>query len=181
MPKRSLTPFEAEEARLVFSSSLDTSSIVLHEQAAWPDHIAAIGSSLHGDPQPSHNAITLGNHIYFPIELATHSNVNHAQSLGQMAWLVHELTHCWQFQHYGITYFLKALWVQLRLGSNAYAYGWESGLEQALDAGDTFSDFNPEQQGEIARHYYYRLKQGLDTSAWQPWIQAIQVTGTLLS
>jgi hypothetical protein len=170
-----------EEARLVFASSLNTTPIVLHELVAWPDRLAAIGSGLHGDPQPSHNAITLGNHIYFPIELATESELYNEHNLGQMAWLIHELTHCWQFQHSGISYFLKALSVQLRLGSKAYAYGWESGLKQAIEAGDNFSHFNPEQQGEITRHYYYRLKQSLDTSAWRPWIQAIQATGTFNS
>lgn len=179
MAKRGLTPFETEESRLVFAGSLNTSRIVLHERVSWPDRLAAIGAGLHGDPQPSHNAVTLGNHIYFPVELETDQELNHGHNLAQMAWLIHELTHCWQFQHGGIMYLLKALWVQLRLGSNAYSYGWESGLEQAIEAGQTFSNFNPEQQGEIARHYYYRLKQGLDTSAWLPWIQAIQAKGTL--
>jgi hypothetical protein len=62
------------------------------------------------------------------------------------------------------------------MGSAAYAYGWESGLTAALARGDRLEDFNPEQQAEIARHYYYRLKKGLDVSAWKPWIQALQAT-----
>ena len=175
MSGRVLTPVEIEEARLVFAESVRTSRIRLHEGAAWTDRIAAIGSRLHGTPPPSHNAITLANHIYFPVALNIDPIEDPEGSLGRMAWLIHELTHCWQYQHTGIGYFFRAFWAQIRLGSDAYAYGWSSGLERALAMGDTFSDFNPEQQGEITRHYYYRLKQGLDTSAWLPWIQAIQM------
>jgi hypothetical protein len=181
MPRRGLNSFEIEQAQLVFASTLDNASIVLHEHVAWPDRIAAIGARLRGDPKPSHNAVTLGNHIYFPIKLETTANIETQLSLRHMAWLIHELTHCWQFQHEGISYFFKALWAQIRFGSDAYAYGWKSGLERAFNAGEAFSDFNPEQQGEIARHFYYRLKQDLDTSAWRPWILAIQATGTDLS
>jgi hypothetical protein len=176
MSKRGLTPFEVEEARLVFAGSLDTTPIVVHENVAWPDRVAALGAGFHGDTPPSHNAITLGNHIYFPVEVRTDPAFDGDITLGRMAWLIHELTHSWQYQHRGIGYFYGALWAQIRLGSDAYAYGWEAGLEQALANGDLFLDFNPEQQGEIARHFYYRLKQGLDTIAWRPWIQAIQAT-----
>lgn len=178
MTKRALTQFETAEASLVFGHSLDASAVVLHENISWPDRVAALGAGLHGDPPPSHNAITLGNHIYFPIELETEATEHPERALRDMAWLIHELTHCWQFQHEGIMYFFKALWAQLRLGTGAYAYGWTSGLEQAILDGKRFSDFNPEQQGEITRHFYYRLKHNLDTGPWLPWIQVIQATGS---
>jgi hypothetical protein len=160
----------------VFADSLITEHVLLHEHIAWPDHIGAIGARLHGNPAPSHNAITLGNHLYFPVALATDATIDAEAALGDMAWLIHELTHCWQFQKSGVGNFFRALALQIRQGTQAYAYGWESGLEQALNRGDVISDFNPEQQGEITRHYYYRLKRGLDISAWRPWIQAIQAS-----
>jgi len=176
MPKRGLSAIEIEEAKLVFANSLASERVVIHEEIAWPDRIAALGASLHGNSAPSHNAITLGNQLYFPVVLSTDPTLDAETALGDMAWLIHELTHCWQYQKGGIGYFFRALGVQLRDGAQAYAYGWETGLAQALARGDTFSDFNPEQQGEITRHYYYRLKRGLDTQAWRPWIQAIQAT-----
>ncbi len=176
MSRRGLTDWEADEARLVFSTSLDITRVVVHEGVTWPNWLAAINAKLHRTPPPSHNAVTLGNHIYFPVVLATDTSPDVDQATRQMAWLVHELTHCWQFQKVGIRSFFAALVAQIRLGSQAYAYGWEYGLEQALAKGETLSAFNPEQQGEITRHYYYRLKQGLDISAWRPWIQMMQAT-----
>lgn len=173
MSGRGLTTFEEDEARVVFAASLDFSRVRIHEETAWPDRIASIGARLHSATPPSHNAITLGNQMYFPVILGI-AEEDGDQQLTSMAWLIHELTHCWQYQHGGAGYFLKALWAQIRLGSDAYAYGWQAGLRQALAEGDTLADFNPEQQGEITRHYYYRLKRGLDTSAWLPWIQAIR-------
>jgi hypothetical protein len=175
MSKRGLSSVEIDEARLVFANNLDLDCIVVHERVQWPIWIARLGAGLHRESPPSRNAVTLGNHLYFPIALRIDPIIDPEASLSQMAWLIHELTHTWQYQHAGIGYFFRALWVQLRLGTAAYAYGWEGGLEEALARGDTLDDFNPEQQGEITRHYYYRLKRGLDITAWYPWIQAIQM------
>lgn len=174
MSKRGLSLVEIEQVRLIFASNLDTGSVILHEDIPWPDQIAGLAARLRGDAPPSHNAVTFGNHIYFPIQLSTDPNVDAEVALKHMAWLIHELTHSWQYQMGGIGYLFRALAVQIRLGPQAYAYGWESGLELALTQGAVFSDFNPEQQGEITRHYYYRLKRGLNIDAWIPWIQAIQ-------
>ena len=170
MSKRLMTEYEMSEARKVFAQSLDFNQISIHEEIQWPDRLAKLGSLFHRTEPPTHNAVTLGNHIYFPIELQT-------AEVKDMAWLVHELMHCWQFQHRGIRYLLEALSAQWRLGPSAYAYGWKAGLKTALDQGKSFDDFNPEQQGEIARHFYYRLINDLDVQPWQPWIQAIQIRG----
>jgi hypothetical protein len=92
-----------------------------------------------------------------------------------MSWLIHELTHVWQFQRDGWIYFFEALWTQLKYGPDSYAYGWETGLIEARANGKKLWDFNREQQGDIVKHFYYRHRQALDTTAWDPFISDLQV------
>lgn len=165
---RKLTQLEIDEARIVFDSSLDYAHIKLHEDARWPDWLASLSARISGAPPPTHNAVTLGNRLYFPVQLRTRPDTDSGFSLSDMAWLVHELTHAWQYQNQGWSYLWQAIQAQIRLGHDAYDYGWEQGLIEAQSRGDSLYDFNPEQQGDIARHYYYRHKQGLDTQAWVP-------------
>ena len=165
---REMTAFEIAEARFVFNSALDYSRIRIAEGVLWPDRLAQISAWLGQYAAPTHNAITLGNKLYFPVTLRTIPSSADGFSLDDAAWLVHELTHAWQFQHQGITYLLEAIRAQVTLGPSAYDYGWEAGLNEATVRGDSLYDFNPEQQGDIARHYYYRHKQDLDVQAWLP-------------
>lgn len=67
-----------------------------------------------------------------------------------MNWLIHELTHAWQYQHIGIRYLFKAILGHIRLGPKVYEYGGEKGLREAVADGVEFTSFNPEQQGDIA-------------------------------
>ncbi|MGD2058436.1 MAG: hypothetical protein PVF85_05140 [Anaerolineales bacterium] len=163
---RELTQIEIDESRSVFGSSVNYNRIKVFEGARWPDWIAQAASRLGGSPAPTHNAVTLGNRLYFPTTLRTHPDGDGQFSLQDMAWLVHEITHAWQYQRQGWSYLRKAISAQVKLGADAYNYGWEQGLNEAVQRGDSLDDFNPEQQGEIARHFYYRQKQGLDTQAW---------------
>lgn len=170
MMSRRLSQVEIDEARLVFGTSLEYSRVVLHEAARWPDWIARLAARIAGRPAPTHNAITIGNRIYFPLELQTPTENNGAVSLHDMAWLIHELTHVWQYQLEGWRSWWDAFKAQIRLGPHAYDYGWEQGLNAARARGESLFDFNPEQQGDIARHFYYRFKQGLNTTAWDPFV-----------
>jgi tetratricopeptide (TPR) repeat protein len=68
---RTLSKVEIDEARLVFGSGITYDPIRIHENANWPDAIAEIGSKLNGTPMIVANAITLGNHCYFPTILVT--------------------------------------------------------------------------------------------------------------
>lgn len=170
---RLLTALETGEASVVFGDALEYGGVRLQEDARWPDWLAQTMARLRGESPPSHNAVTLGNRIHFPVPLRT-TDAGAPGFLEDMGWLVHELTHAWQYQHHGPIYLLQAVWAQVRLGSDAYGYGWQAGLQAAVAAGKTLADFNPEQQGEIARHYYYRLRQGLDTTAWQPFVAGFQ-------
>jgi hypothetical protein len=171
MGKRQLTNIEKTEAQLVFGDSIAYDSVWLNEEVSWPDWVARVGALISRSEPPPHNAITLGYRIYIPVILRTSDTTSEDAFLKDMGWLIHELTHNWQFQHDGPIYLFQALWTQLKLGSNAYDYGGEQGLEQYIQQGKRLRDFNREQQGEIARDYYHRMKKGQDTTAWEPFIQ----------
>jgi hypothetical protein len=172
--RRHLTSIETNEAELVFGDSLDFGRIWVYEETAFPNWIAKIGSIISGEDPPANNAITLGYRILFPILLNTSQADIENKKWSDMAWLMHELTHAWQYRHIGIRYLFQALYVQITLGSSAYDYGGENGLKDAHEEGKHFIEFNPEQQGDITRDYYTRLKQEKDTSAWDPFIDEIK-------
>jgi hypothetical protein len=65
--------------------------------------------------------------------------------------LIHELTHIWQYEEGGLVYIPEAIGAQRSAG---YDYFGIAGLRAALNQGLDFSDFNREQQGDIARDYY---------------------------
>jgi len=152
--RRPLTAIEKSEARLAFGSSLNFDPIVLEE-----DPVMAAGNFARTTPFT----------INFPPGAFSNPNF--------MFWLIHELTHAWQYQH-GVSV-VKTGWYAMTtwIGINTYDYEKEKGLLEAQKAGKKFTDFNTEQQGDIVRDYYYRLKSGLNTAAWQPFVT--QVQGTL--
>jgi len=173
---RPLYGWEIEEARRVFGSRLDYSAVRIHECNPWPDRIDKIGRKLKGMPllEDSHNAITLGNHCIFPIRLLDHLVDYHHPEHYKMGWLIHELTHAWQYQQLGWAYLTEALKAQFRGKAGAYDFGNETGLDQRRHEGFLITTFNLEQQGDIARSYYERLVRGEDTGAWRPYIADLQ-------
>jgi hypothetical protein len=80
-------------------------------------------------------------------------------------------THSWQYQH-GISV-STTLYHAI---AGKYDYGGEDGLKEAHEAGEEFTDFNTEQQGDITRDYYRALVSGGDVSAFKPFIDEIQGT-----
>jgi hypothetical protein len=170
MSTRALSSLEITEARIVFGNSLNYTRVRIVEKVRWPDLLAQFSAWVGRRPAPTHNAVTLGNRLYFPVNLRTPPTIESVVAINDMAWLIHELTHAWQYQNQGIGYLWGALMAQIKYGPEAYDYGWEQGLNEAQMRGETLFDFNPEQQGDIARHYYYRHKQGLDTQAWDPFV-----------
>lgn len=175
MAKRRLSTYESEEVCLVFSSSLQIDQVWIHEQVGWPDWLGKLGQILRRRRSGGHNAVTLGNHVFFPTKLET-EHPQFETRLNQTAWLMHELTHVWQYQHYGWRYLFQALWAILRYGGQAYHLGSPETLIQARQAGAKFKDFNREQQGELARGYYVRLKQGKDVEPWEAYLQEIRAS-----
>jgi type VI secretion system secreted protein VgrG len=169
MPKRSLSTFELAEARLVFADGLDYTRVGVWDEMPLPNWIADVGAALRSQRRTANNAVTLGNTSYFPVALHADTDA------GEMAWLIHELTHQWQFQRVGWRYLWEAVNVQVRAGPKGYDYtnnqsSKEAALTEAKVSGKRLADFNREQQGDIARDYYSALKQGRDPRPWEPFV-----------
>ena len=91
-----------------------------------------------------------------------------------MPWLIHELTHSWQYQH-GVTLASTATTAFLCwAGIRSYDYGGEPGLAAATAAGRGLRSFSTEQQGDIARDYYRAVKGGSPTTVYAPFIAELQ-------
>ena len=148
---RGLTEQEKAAARAIFGNSLNLDGIQLNDD------------SFLGRLKPN-NAVSTPGAINFPP--GTLSNTNNA---GYMPWLMHELTHQWQYQHgYQIDELAGAA-----LAAN-YDYGGDKGLEAAHAQHRGFASFNFEQQGDIIRKYYERRAAGGNTAAFDPFIAEIQ-------
>ncbi len=172
MSGRGLTDHERGEAHKVFGGSIRYERVRIHEGTRWTNLVAKIGAKVNREPPPKwDNAVTLGNSSYFPRTLKSNPPPEGANSITDLAWIIHELTHVWQYQHTGAIYIWRSLRVDLALGIRAYDYGGEQGLRDARASGRRLADFNPEQQGDIARHYYARLRHGQDAGAWEPFIE----------
>jgi hypothetical protein len=170
-----LTDFERGEARKVFGDSIRYERVRIHEGTAWTNLVSKVGAKINREPPPNwDNAVTLGNSSYFPRLLKGNPPPTGTDSIVDLAWMIHELTHVWQYQHTGVIYVWRALRADLTLGIHAYDYGGEQGLREAKASGRRLADFNPEQQGDIARYYYFRLRNGEDTSAWDPYVEELR-------
>lgn len=85
--------------------------------------------------------------------------------------LVHEATHVMQYERLGTPYIGEALYAQRKLGRGAYDYGGEEGLRQAQEAGVPLRAYNREAQAQIVQDYYARREQGLDVTAYEPFVR----------
>lgn len=148
---RGLTEQEKAAARAIFGNSLNLDGIQLNDD------------SFLGRLKPD-NAVSTPGAINFPP--GTLSNTGNPSYL---PWLMHELTHQWQYQHgYQIDELAGAA-----LAAH-YDYGGDAGLQDATAHHRGFASFNFEQQGDIIRKYYERRAAGGNTSAFDPFIAEIQ-------
>ncbi len=172
---RPLCAWEIREARRIFADQLDYQAIHVHENAGWCDAVDKIGKRLRRMPYAETlNAITLGNHCYFPLKLLESPvSPNHPEHY-KISWLIHELTHAWHYQRLGWRYLPRALSVQLHRKAGAYDFGGEAGLVESHNQGRKLADFNLEQQGDIARTYYDALVARRNVNAWLPFIREFQ-------
>jgi hypothetical protein len=172
MSVRALNAVELAEVKSVFQSGLDLMRVRIIEGSEFPNTIGRIGAWLRRTKPPEANAITLANTSYFPVTLTT-PNPDDPLWLRDMGWLMHELTHQWQFQHDGLRYLIEAILAP----TYVYAPSGQSPNEALKDfsqAGKHFADFNREQQGDIVRDYYFNLKQSQDVSGWATFLAEVR-------
>ena len=123
---RSLTSGELVSARGIFGSAITFERVLVHR-----------GKYIFF--QPSHKAMTPNGEIYFPEAVY---KPDFSQNVPDMSWMIHELTHVWQYQT-GVDVRLAAPF------STNYEYG-------KLDATVKFSEFNIEQQAAIVTDYFLK-------------------------
>lgn len=145
---RPLTSEERAEASLVFGPGLNYSAIRITE-----DPVLGAGQT----------ARTLPSGVNFPVGASSHSRY--------MPWLIHELTHSWQYQHGRSVAATGATAILCWAGVRSYDYGLKPALVAAAAAGRGLSSFNTEQQGDIARDYYNDLKAGNSVSEYAPFLR----------
>ena len=88
-----------------------------------------------------------------------------------VAILVHELVHVYQYERAGSRYFAEALLAQHEAG---YDYGGAEALQEARAHGKHLRDFNREQQAQIVQDYYMQQCRGWDTAAFEPFIAELR-------
>lgn len=130
---RTLSGAEVSEAQKVFGNSISYWQVRI-DQASL---IAKIGAWFQ---KSTGMGVTTFHTINFNRKIST------APGNGDMSWLIHELTHVAQYEARGSQYLGEAIYAQ---ATDGYNYGGPTGL-----AGKSFSDFNREQQGDIAEDYY---------------------------
>ena len=170
MNGRGLTRREIEEAISVFGYSINYRNVVVYEDAQWLSIFARATSFLLRAEPVLNQAITLGYWVFFPWTIYTSKSEAPDLRLRDTAWLIHELTHVWQFEHVGARTLFKSIRAHARYGKDAYVYGGESGLIKHRLEGGHLDDLNPEQQGDVARHYYVRANREQDLTAWKPYV-----------
>lgn len=136
-------------------------TLLKYQSRALKPEELAIAKSIFGDTIP-YNRIRLDERAHLGPRQYHFCYVSFytLNSWGQMPapLLIHELTHIWQYQNLGICYIPRALAAQNT--PDAYNYGGETALEQAVASGKGLAYFNLEQQADLIEDYF-RLKNGL--------------------
>lgn len=174
---RSLYDWEIEQARPAFADTLNYKNVRVCEGYGWPDYANRLGRFIRHQSPPGpgeHNSITLGYHCYFPVRLSERPPSADNPDYTDMEWLIHEMTHSWQYQHTGIGYLFRALWAQFRLKDAAYDFGDTQGLLDARQKGLNLFSYNPEAQASIVETYYAYKFQNRDVEAFLPYIEDLQ-------
>lgn len=150
--RRGLESRETEIARQVFGDALDVSALRLAEGGL----LGSFGV-----------ARTLPRVVTFPRGVLTKPQ----QQARYERWLVHELTHAYQYQHGRSVLSLLPTAIAGFFRKGLYDYGGAEGLR-----GKTFADFNSEQQANIVADYYYlsTYEPHRDLSAYLPYIEHVR-------
>ncbi len=176
MSKRRLYHWETALSQAIFGNQIDYARVWIHEDVWLPNGVDNVGRTLRRMPRrPAEkgNAIAIGNRCIFPNKLPTKPLSSNHPDAFMHGWLVHELTHVWQFQQIGWRYIRLALNVQFEDGIKTYHYGGPYGLNRARQLGWRLQDYDLEKQATIVQHYYDLYNQNRDTSVYQPFIDDI--------
>jgi hypothetical protein len=155
---RNLYPWEVMEAQRVFAQRLDYGRVRVHENVAFPDTLdkySRIVRRAKALEPGTHNAMTIGCHCYFPITLPEFMVQPNDPTDYILGWLIHELTHAYQYQHMGWKYLPKALATIFKMNDEAYRLPDIPTLIQKHVEGFTFFDLTVEQQGSLTQRFYY--------------------------
>ncbi len=177
MSRRRLYAWEIATAEAIFGDQIDYQNVWVYERVKFPNWIDNIGRWLRrmpARPKKQSNAVALGNGVFFPEILPkehVHADDPHYYMHG---WLLHELTHVWQYQQIGWHYLWLALKVQFEDGFQTYNYGGVYGLKKARELGYRFHDFDLEKQATIIQHYFDWLCRGNPVDAFIPYIEDIR-------
>ncbi|MET9628126.1 hypothetical protein ABZX92_11755 [Lentzea sp. NPDC006480] len=150
--RRNLESREADIARSVFGDALDLTRLRLAEGGL----LGSFGV-----------ARTLPRLVTFPKGVLT--SPQHQARYEH--WLVHELTHAYQYQHGRSVLSMLPTAVAGFFVKGLYDYGGAEGLR-----GKSFADFNTEQQANIVADYYYlsTYEPSRDLSAYEPYIAHVR-------
>jgi hypothetical protein len=151
---RMLTPLEIHEALRVFGNSIPYEDVRIVEDSALARRVARISSRVHL-AQENKLAVTLFRTIHFSTRLG--------QDGSDIPWLIHELTHVWQYCQWGPRYLVDALHAQAEHGHAAYD------ITQGIAERWPWDRFNLEQQGDVARACYVALSTSDDPSQFAPY------------
>jgi hypothetical protein len=88
-----------------------------------------------------------------------------------LAIVVHELTHVYQYEKTGSLYLGQAIHAQATIG---YGYGGGAGLIADHAAGKHYREYNREQQAQIAQDYYALRVSGGVTTPYDPYIAELR-------
>lgn len=91
-----------------------------------------------------------------------------------LAVLVHELAHVYQYEQVGSRYLGEAIYMLIKTRRDCYDYGGPAGLQIAAAAGKQYRAYNREQQAKMVEDYFARRQQGLDTAAYEPFIAQLR-------
>ncbi len=175
---RSLYAWEIAEASKIYRDRLDYSRGRIHENDPRPDNIDRASRKLRRMPPlppGRHNAMTIGNHCFFPVELPAALPEPGPERANTVGWLMHELGHAWQFQRFGWAYLFRAIWVQMKERTAAYDLPDIAGLVRLREQGKTFFDFSVEQQGDLFKYCYLNLCDfGEESEAYRAYAAFVQ-------
>ena len=160
---RLLTPVEIHEAQRVFANTIPYEKVRVAENSPFALRLASLSGHVHlRSDRPL--GVTVFFTIHFTGELAPENR--------DMPWLIHELTHVWQYSRWGPRYLASALQAQAKDGWDAYNI--DKGLAEAWP----WDQFNFEQQGDIARAYYRALIGEQDVSVFEPYVKILRSAKT---